>query len=168
MAKMRVGNSRVRACVGTGGDAVARMFRRWVLVVYTLQWLDKHVVGFLGECMDDGAAHMCDYEVRGEGAMHPGYKSWDSFHGSSKDGTREWVCEGSLLKDELVIQARNSVVEAGDVTMEMIVVGEVAGTMRHAGGYRVWLALRKERMQERLQEWLHTGLMWWRLTTWHE
>ena len=106
-------------------------------MVYTLRWLDKHVVGFLGECMDDRAAHMCDYEVRGEGAVQPGYECWGSFHGSSKDGTREWVCEGSLLKDELVMQARNSVVEAGDVTMEMIVVSEVAGTMRQAEGYRV-------------------------------
>ena len=69
------------------------------------------------------------------------------------------MCEGSLLKDELVMQARISVVEAGDVTMEMIVVSEVAGTMRQAGGYRVWLALRKERMREQL----HKGLMWWRL-----
>ena len=83
MARVRVGDSRVYACVGTGGDDVARMFQRWVLVVYTLQCLDTHVVGFLGECMDDGAAYMtsCDYEVRGEGEMQPGYESWGSFHG---------------------------------------------------------------------------------------
>ena len=144
---------------GKGGDAVVRLLWRWVLVVCTLQWLDKHVVEFLGGCMDNVTGCMCDYEVRGQCEVQHRYESWGSFHGSSKDGTREcaeWVCEGALLKDELVRKARNSVVEAGDVTMETTVVGDVVGTMRQVGRYRLYVALREEQM-------LHRGLMWWRL-----
>ena len=46
-----------------------------------------------------------------------------------------------------------------NTAMEMIVASEVAGTMRQAGGYRVWVALSEERMRERR----HRGLMWLRL-----